>query len=901
MQKYECVRNLFSQLLSFAYRPIAIELSPSWRLQAHPGPAKVDPAKPYLGSVPIEVEFYCGEERKLTRSLTMRCEQALSYPSLEDGEGGYAFRIESPKSTLLFRAMQAAEYVLEGAKTTVSIATDLHSKKGDGEFRPKLLAAIYHYSELLESFGGRMQDANQYAFIDYDSATNASVQDGQQILSSAVLLATLKGILKGELQVPLETINMYEPSASLPTVWKVAPGSQAAFWSEALADGSIFIGWPKLGDLRQYETRAELRSAYDAAYEPAQEPTNNMDSIWRFYQEMKPGDIVIANKGWRELTGIGRVTGDYEYRPADGDDFPHLRAVKWIVTSPVSFDENVFTTPTVTPVHSKRLTTIRHAVVSQLDDGERLWHELFGSTDDDGFVSSTTDDLIDDFHTYLQSRQLMYSREFVGRFITSLQTKPFLILSGGSGTGKTKIAQHFADYMQGGTESGTTPVVPAEERGRSFLLQVHPYMLNYQRMIVTVEMLESMSLGDLEAGVEIEVRFGGQTEKSLMKRQQKSVRLGFRKNFAAWLSEECQVHDSLRLTIENGGSVFAFTKDEGQLHQFDDNLAFVSVRPDWLNNRNLMGYYNPITELYEPTTMLKLMLRAEQNPGKPYFVILDEMNLAKVEYYFSDFLSCLESRRCDEGGELRQEAIELHQLSEPVEYVDAAKRVYWIPPQLRIPANVYFIGTVNIDETTYMFSPKVLDRANVLECNEIDLQSYWLASPAPSAVAADDGPEIAERARLFTGEGDYHLALYRKVFRQASNQPMLQEAFEVISELQLLLQEEDRPFGYRVFDEIMTYVMLALRQDSGTLERAVDAQIVQKILPKLHGNRKELEPLLCRLLDQFAAVEVKGDTLSPSNRQLLAADESYRFPLSGKKVYAMYKQLVQTGYCSFIC
>lgn len=900
MKKYEYVQRLFSQLLSYPYRPLSIELRKSWRLQATPDTAKIDPAKPYIGLVPIEVEFYCGEEKKLTWQLTMRCLQTFAYPSLEDEKGGYAFLIRSAKSELLFRAMQAAKYVQDGEKMKVTISTDLNSKRGDTEFRTKMLNALNYYATEFEAFGSKKLESNQFAFIDYDSVNDTLVQDGQMLLSSALLLAMIKAILKGELSLPLEIIDCPSEALRKPTVWKVAPGSQAAYWSEALAQSKIFIGWPELGDLKKYTTKIQLREAYDLAYNPEQEPIKNMDSIWSFCQEMKPGDIVIANKGWKELTGIGRVTGEYEYEPRQGNDYPHFRTVEWIVISSVQFTGNVFSTPTVTRVPQKHMTEIRKMVISQVDDGEKLWNDLFGTVSESDAISTVTTSLIEDFQTYLQVNRLMYSREFVGRFITSLQSKPFLILSGGSGTGKTKIAQYFADYMNDNAELEKPQSIASEDRGKSFLLQLYPYMFDYQRMIVTVEMLEWVTIGDLEQGVEVKVSFGEQEEKSLMKKQGSTVRLGFRKNFMTWLNSECRADDSLRLTIEEEGRVFAFSKETEEMQQVDENLAFISVRPDWLNNRSLMGYYNPLTEQYEPTTLLKLMLRAEQNPSKPYFVILDEMNLAKVEYYFSDFLSCLESRRCDEAGYLKQEAIELHQLAQPLEHVDTFNRVYVIPPKMHIPINVYLIGTVNIDETTYMFSPKVLDRANVLECNEVDFQNYWNSGDG-SSISSSSYNSVIDRSSMFTNKENYHLALYRKEFLNASHKPMLQEAFEVISELQELLKEEGRPFGYRVLDEIMTYLIMAQQYNMAHLDSAIDAQIVQKILPKLHGNRKELELLLRRLLGRFTISELQGDLLSSDMREVLAMEESYRFPLSGKKVFAMYKQLLQTGYCSFIC
>ena len=76
-------------------------------------------------------------------------------------------------------------------------------------------------------------------------------------------------------------------------------------------------------------------------------------------------------------------------------------------------------------------------------------------------------------------------------------------------------------------------------------------------------------------------------------------------------------------------------------------IAFISVRPDWMDNKGLLGFFNILDEKYYATPFLRLVLNARDNPNKPYFVILDEMNLAKVEQYFSDFLSIMESRTAD--------------------------------------------------------------------------------------------------------------------------------------------------------------------------------------------------------------------------------------------------------------
>jgi|GEM_PF-1470973 len=904
MQKYEAVRNIFTQLLHHNYEPVEIDLLDGWRLKADVSAPKVDSEKPYLGLVPIALEFYQGSEWKKNYLLSMRFVQTTLYPSLEDMEGGYALFIRSSKSELLFRAMQAAKYDIINDQMTVHITTDLNSKRGITNFRENIVKCIEQYRDVFEQWGGKRPESNQFTYATYEYPNDTFTQNKQNILQMSLLLAVFKAVLKGELEVPLSALIATQPTPLEPRIWKIAPGSKAMYWDNAVEDGNIFIGWPELGDLKQYDTYEQLKKAYVAAYNPQQEPANDLDSLWQFCREIQQGDIVIANKGWQRLMGIGRVTGDYQYDGKESD-FRNIRTVEWIVKSQVNFDSNVFRTPTVTPVHKRHLSTMKQGVIEQVENGNELWEQLFG-----GIAVQPTylqETLADNFHHYLQSRQFWYSLDFVRRFVTSLRAKPFLILSGSSGTGKTKIAQYFAEYMRSPLPAGDhANGLPHEnsdgsDQAKPFLMQWQPYNFGYQRMIVTVEMMEQVE-SNVADGVEIEVRFnGGQVEKSLIKQQGSTVRLGFRKHFMAWLNQQFQVGDAVELTIADGGKIFSFSKPTSpSVSANNNNLSFVSVRPDWLDHRGLLGYYNPLSEKYEPTPLLKLMLQAERDPDQPHFVILDEMNLAKVEYYFSDFLSCMESRRLDPSGQLVQEPLTIHQLTRPVEYVDDDNRVYTIPAKLPIPYNLYIIGTVNIDETTYMFSPKVLDRANVLECSEIDLQGYWrsleLAGDRPSEIT-----RLADRSDQFTNDGQYHLPLYSKEYLQRDNRELLKEAFDVILRLHGLLEAEGHPFGYRVLDEVMTYLLLSARDDHDMQTEALDAQIVQKILPKLYGNRKQLERLLIRLLEQFVIGTLTGDPLSKDNQEMLEMEESYVYPLSGRKVYKMYKQLLQTGYCSFIC
>ena len=124
--------------------------------------------------------------------------------------------------------------------------------------------------------------------------------------------------------------------------------------------------------------------------------------------------------------------------------------------------------------------------------------------------------------------------------------------------------------------------------------------------------------------------------------------------------------------------------------------------------------------IYQSTKILDLLLEAslDTNSAKPIFLILDEMNLSHVERYFADFLSALESR--DAGLHLHREGKGKRLPRQPGGLAD-------VPETLRLPRNVFVVGTVNVDETTYMFSPKVLDRANVIE--------FRVAETAPSRIS----------------------------------------------------------------------------------------------------------------------------------------------------------------------
>jgi 5-methylcytosine-specific restriction enzyme B len=320
----------------------------------------------------------------------------------------------------------------------------------------------------------------------------------------------------------------------------------------------------------------------------------------------------------------------------------------------------------------------------------------------------------------------------------------------------------------------------------------------------------------------------------------------------------------------------------GYVHQKADDvqrekrIAFVPVRPDWLDNKGLLGFFNILDEKYNAPSVLRLLLAAKDNPKIPHFVILDEMNLAKVEHYFSDFLSIMESRTPDNP---RGEPLVLHDRPEAVTYDGLV-----IPGRLHIPANVFFTGTVNVDESTYMFSPKVLDRANVIEFNEVILERQKEKRSGQSSfrfereTLLDLLPLAGEEP--FSSSKDYHTC-----------KDECPDVAYALSELSAILTEFNMHFGYRVINEVCRFARLAKSHvapfDPITV---LDIQIVQKILPKFHGTQAKLEEPLNKLLAFTQA-------LAPSTS---AVSVDYRLPRTAHKLSAMLRTLNTQGYADFI-
>jgi hypothetical protein len=318
------------------------------------------------------------------------------------------------------------------------------------------------------------------------------------------------------------------------------------------------------------------------------------------------------------------------------------------------------------------------------------------------------------------------------------------------------------------------------------------------------------------------------------------------------------------------------TSDESQ-------FVIVPVGADWTNREPLLGYPNALKkeEYVSPENgVLDLMIRAKENiesteePTKPYFLILDEMNLSHVERYFADFLSTMES-----GDKIPLHKIENDSLI--------------VPPSIKLPKNLFIVGTVNIDETTYMFSPKVLDRANTIEFR---LTEKDLADFIASDTKLDMDLLKAQGANM--SDGFMAMALQKTDKNLKPSEADLKLFFSE-------LKKSGAEFGYRTASEIgrLMYMLKELGESGDNL---LDIAIMQKLLPKLHGSRNKLTKVL-PILGGFCLTDnskIKEDYLdkflSNSLTEVeLKADSNVKYKISFEKICRMYKNAVENGFASY--
>ena len=306
----------------------------------------------------------------------------------------------------------------------------------------------------------------------------------------------------------------------------------------------------------------------------------------------------------------------------------------------------------------------------------------------------------------------------------------------------------------------------------------------------------------------------------------------------------------------------------------------IPVKPNWTSSEDLLGYYNPLEKKYLATPFLEALIEAQQNPEIPYFICLDEMNLARVEYYFADFLSLLETRDDEPEISLYAESESTHVLSELKAVVDVIQStkdkysehgvvnfiellkdeqlnsqlrlafgfsdkdslikyhseirrmlsaVMTMPSSIKMPANVHIIGAINIDETTHYLSPKILDRAHIIRF-ESPLLSDWNEILEE---VVDYGFDDVSKPLIF----DIQSLGYRANYPKFDPKDPFCELF--ISLNKEFFHKLGIEFGMRTIRQGLNYLNL-LKDVNDDDEIAVNNFLLHKVLPKFtfDGNKQ---------------------------------------------------------------
>lgn len=310
----------------------------------------------------------------------------------------------------------------------------------------------------------------------------------------------------------------------------------------------------------------------------------------------------------------------------------------------------------------------------------------------------------------------------------------------------------------------------------------------------------------------------------------------------------------------------------------------VPVRPDWSDSSDIFGHINLNGE-FVPGAITQYVYEATQNLRTPYMLCLDEMNLARVEYYMSDILSVIESRDFGENRKIRTAPlITKEQCGSKLgghKYADMC-----------FPENLYIIGTVNMDETTFPFSRKVLDRANTIEFSNVDLKSPF----EESAGRFDGKVERVGNSFLKT----QYLILQEDCAEEAEVVGVYCSELQSINRI---LQTANAHVGYRVRDEFIFYLLNNKNADfllSDT--EAIDNEIMQKILPRIQGSGMVIKEMLIKLFQYCVGgydIMQAGQTDLVKQMLKRVRDSDCKYKKSAEKITFMVRRLEEDGFTSY--
>ncbi|MBD5448924.1 MAG: hypothetical protein HDR28_01950 [Lachnospiraceae bacterium] len=296
----------------------------------------------------------------------------------------------------------------------------------------------------------------------------------------------------------------------------------------------------------------------------------------------------------------------------------------------------------------------------------------------------------------------------------------------------------------------------------------------------------------------------------------------------------------------------------------ENRMLFIPVRPSWNDDSDLLGYVDLVHMVYRASDsgFVDFLVRAQrdENKDKLYIVCFDEMNLARVEHYFSQFLSLLERPT-------NQRELQLYDKQYSGRLYNSAE----YPSRIKIGDNVKFIGTVNIDESTYHFSDKVLDRANVIQLDILDYSEAWEKKKYASLVNINWSVDDYKDITIMNSDED------------------MQKVHQLLWDIHILLRGGNSKYGIgpRIVKNIDMYLWNLPKSHIGgfSFSDGIDLQIAQRVLTKVRGPENQLGEIL----------------YSKSEKSIIQIFDEYKelsdFKICREIVLQKQKELESYGYC----
>ncbi len=554
--------------------------------------------------------------------------------------------------------------------------------------------------------------------------------------------------------------------------------------------------------------------------------------------------------------------------------------------------------------------------------------------------------LADDLILEFEGRGFHYNKDLLYNYYLSLITKPFVILSGISGSGKSKIAELFAEITNknAGKNYEMIPVKPNWRDGKG-LFGYHN-MIDDSYYITPLIRLFLRALADSENPYYLIL-----DEMNIARPEH------YFADYLSLIESRRTVESPLPTNVAELAKLVKydsnFTLSEAiVLAAFDINKPNQSLKvEDYRNNRFSELWKNQFGAGANNWTA---QFRSELNQGNGRFAhrvfsggngvyVMKDMSSMQPQdaQHVTALKTYYDSLR---NYEVVQDNIVLHNESVCIgangtkcqcqtcpyrndqkykcdKLYNSATEEYLVPPEIPIPLNVFTVGTVNVDETTFMFSPKVMDRSNIIEFNEVDFDGAYSLSAAQKNVLQSSN-SLIQNDQYFFDAGinfpDIKISIPDSGVTDNFNAKSPDE-FTLLLEIFSALKRRNMHFGYRVMNEISQYMINALEYNttySDCAKVAMDKQIMQKILPKIYGSFdaiwNPLVAILGKLVDPSNdwAFDNADDlinemqTIEPSINQLtvdgITAQKISNYPNSVMKITAMLNDLNTTGFATYL-